>query len=563
MRKPIDGAPEQFGGSGYAFADVCVSMAVKIKRERPDQRRHHRVTAPLFVRVDGHQLRATDWSLGGLRLVDYPGELPVPGSEKSFQLMLPFQGFDVSFDIKAEVVRTDPAAKMFAVRYTEIGERERELMQHFVEELVRGSMSDVEDTIQRIDMPVTPAKLEPDSKAIPAGMPVRRFPVKTAVMTSIYGVAGLIIFGYAGLLSYTNFFRMEVPTAVISAPVETVTAQADGQVQWTNLKPGDPVRAGDVVVNLVDNQLEREIEIADIAVQEQKAKLVFLKKRQVDELDKIRTFANIDLKTVKQGKVEVEGLLEQLTLAGQQLARTKELHGKGYATETKLDEAQKQVITLKSQVEQRRLELSSKVELASENVGKRLFTGTSVLGQSEDIEAQVGLAEDQIRLAQKRHQSFQKQRQRASVTAPFDGVILELPRIDRGSVRKGDVIAIIEQRKNRQVTAFLNQDEILKVGLGDEALLFLPALGETVKGHVSKIDRTSGFIREQDMRQNPGYGWRGPTDRSAKITIDFDDTTKIADSDRYRSGLPVVVVFEQRSTNSLLTTLKKKFQMAM
>ena len=538
-------------------------MAVKIKRERPDQRRHHRVTAPLFVRVDGHQLRATDWSLGGLRLDNLPADMPEPGAEKALQLMLPFQGFDVSFDIKAEVVRVDQASKMVAFRYTEIGERERELMQHFIEELVRGSMSDVEDTIQRIDVPVTPAKLEPDSKAVPAGMPVRRWPMKTAIMTSVYGVAGLVIFGYAGLLGYTNFFRMEVPTAVISAPVETVTAQADGEVAWTNLKPGDPVKAGDVVVNLVDNQLEREIEIADIAVQEQKAKLAFLKKRHADELDKIRSFANVDMKSVKQGKVEVEGLLDQLSLAEAQLARTKELHGKGFATETKLDEAQKQVITLKSQVEQRRLELSSKVELAGENFGKRLFTGNSVLGQSEDLEAQVGLAEDEIKLAQKRHQSYMKQRQRSAVTAPFDGVILELPRIDKGSVRKGDVIAIIEQRKNRQVTAFLNQEEILKVGLGDEAILFLPALGETVKGRVTKIDRTSGFIREQDMRQNPGYGWRGPTDRSAKITIDFDDAKKIADSDRYRSGLPVVVVFEQRSTNSLLTTLKKKFTIAM
>ncbi len=146
-------------------------MAVKIKRERPDQRRHHRVTAPLFVRVGGHQLRATDWSLGGLRIDGYTGELPMAGAELPFHLTLPFQGFDVSFDIKAEVVRTNPAEKMFAVRYTEIGERERELMQHFIEELVRGSMSDVEDTIQRIDVPVTPARLEPDTKRIPIPCP--------------------------------------------------------------------------------------------------------------------------------------------------------------------------------------------------------------------------------------------------------------------------------------------------------------------------------------------------------------------------------------------------------
>ena len=538
-------------------------MAVKIKRERPDQRRHHRVSAPLYVGVDGTRLRATDWSLGGLRLDGYPGDLPAAGAEKQFHLTLPFQGFDVSFDVKAEVVRAGGEAKTVAVRFTEIGERERELMQHFIEELVRGSMSGVEDTIQRIDVPVTPAKLEPDAKNMPANLPMRRWPVKTMVMTGVYGVIGLVIFGYAGLLGYSNFFRMEIQTAVISAPVETVAAQADGQVLWTNLKPGDEVKAGEVVVNVIDNQLEREIEIAGIAVQEQKAKLVFLKKRHLDELDKVRSFANIDMKNVQQGKVELEGLTEQLKIAEKQLATQDMLDKKGLATESKYVEVQKAVVNLKSQIEQRRLELSSHVEIAEQNFGKRLLTNTSVLGQSEEIEAQVGLAENEIKLAEERHKSYLKQRDRTAVTSPFEGTILELPRVNKGSVRKGDTIAVIEQRKNRSVTAYLNQDEILKVGLGDEALLFIPALGETVKGRVTDIDRTSGFVQLENQRQGSGYGWRGANDHSAKITLNFEDPAQIADADRYRAGLPVVVVFEQRSTNSLLSKLKKKFAVAM
>ena len=538
-------------------------MAVKIKRERPDQRRHHRVTAPLFVRVDGHRLRATDWSLGGLCLDGFPGDLPGAGSEKQFSLTLPFQGFDVSFEVKAEVVRVAPATKTVAVRFTEIGERERELMQHFIEELVRGSMSDVEDTIQRIDVPVTPARLEPDVKNLPANLPVRRWPVKTAVMTGVYSLAGLLIFGYASLLGYSNFYRMEIQTAVISAPIETVAAQADGQVEWTSIKPGDEVKSGDVVITLVDNQLEREIELADIAVQERKAQLAYLKTRHADELDKLRGFATVELKNVKQSKVELDGLQEQLTLSEMQFARLKGLHDKGFATETKLDEAQKQLITLRSQLESRRIELSSRVELADQNFGKRLYTGDNIVGQADDVEAQVRLAEHEIQLAEKRSQSYVKQRQRAAVTAPFDGTVLELPRVDKGAVRKGDTIAIIEQRQNRHVTAYLNQDEVLKVGLGDEALLFVPALGETLKGRVREVDRTTGFVREQNERQNPGYAWRGAQDRSAKITIEFEDTSKVADFERYRAGLPVVVVFEQRSTNSLISTLKKKFAVAL
>ena len=93
-------------------------MSVKIKRERPDQRRHHRVSAPLYVTCNGERLRAADWSLGGLRLEGFPAAVPDVGTEVALRLTLPFQGFDVSFDIKAEVVRNAPATGMFAVRYT-------------------------------------------------------------------------------------------------------------------------------------------------------------------------------------------------------------------------------------------------------------------------------------------------------------------------------------------------------------------------------------------------------------------------------------------------------------
>ncbi len=162
-------------------------MSVKVKRERADQRRHHRVSAPIFVTVDGHRLRATDWSLGGLKIDDYPGEIPSLGAEVLLHLTLPFQGFDVSFDAKSECVRSEPATRIFAVRFTVLGERERELMSHFIEELIRGSMVNVEDTIQRIDVPVTPAALQPDVSPT-SQLPIRRWPVKTVVMTTFYGV---------------------------------------------------------------------------------------------------------------------------------------------------------------------------------------------------------------------------------------------------------------------------------------------------------------------------------------------------------------------------------------
>jgi len=133
-----------------------------------------------------------------------------------------------------------------------------------------------------------------------------------------------------------------------------------------------------------------------------------------------------------------------------------------------------------------------------------------------------------------------------------------LPHVDEAGVRRGDVVAIIEQRRKREVTAWLNQDEVLRVGLGDEATLFVPGLNETLKAKITRIDRTSGFVDEQKRAQNPGYRWRGPVDRTAKVTLAFADPARVSDAERYRSGLPVVVIFAQRSTNSILAGLGQK-----
>ncbi len=543
-------------------------MAVKIRRERPDQRRHHRVSAPLFVTYAGHRLKAADWSIGGLRVTDFPGPLPEVGTDIALHLTLPFQGFDVTFDVKLEVLRSDTAAKMFAGRFLQIGERERELMSHFLEELVRGSMSEVGDTIQRIDVPVTPASLQPDVNPMKQ-LPIRRWPVKTLAMSSIYGIIGLFIFGYTALLSYSNFYRMEVQTAVISAPVETVAAQADGHVKWLDVKPGDHVRAGTPIVSLIDSQLQREIEIAEIAVQERKAKLNSMKRKHLDELERVRGYATVEMKNIQQTKLEFEALGAQLAIAERNQARIAGLHAKGFSTDMKLEEARKSVITLTKELEVRRIELKARIELSEQNVGKRMYTGNETIGSGDlfgrvgEIEADIRLSEHEIELAQQRTIAYLKHRDAQSVRAPFDGVVLELPRLNDGSVRRGDTIAIIEQREMRQVTAFLNQDEVLKIGLGDEAQLFVPAIGETLTARVAKIDRTSGFIQEQDKAHNPGYRWRGPVDRSAKVTLQFSDPAKVRNADRYRSGLPVVVIFPQRSTNSLISAIRQRFSLSL
>ncbi|MEL7302136.1 MAG: HlyD family efflux transporter periplasmic adaptor subunit [Pseudomonadota bacterium] len=532
-------------------------MAVKVRRERPDQRRHHRVTAPLFVDVGGWRLRAADWSLGGIRLVGYPDALPALHEEIDLHLVLPFQGFEVAFDAKAEVVRHEPDAQGFALKFTEIGERERELMSHFIEELIRGSMVDVEDTINRIDVPVTPASLEPD--ASPADqVPVRRWPIKTFAMTGLYVLLGFVVFAYTAMLIYANFYRLEVQTAVITSPVDRVTARVDGRLIWKDVAVGKPVKKGEVILDVADTQIDREIEVAQIDVGETKAKLAYVERRYLEELQRVRSFATVEVKNVEQAKLRLEALEAQLATAELHRNRIQSLFGRGYATGVQREDAEKRVITLKKSMQQTRVELESRVTLANENIGRRIYTGENVVGDLGKFEAEVELAKRNIDLARQKLAALARHRERFRITAPFDGQVIKLPLADNLQVRRGDTVAIIEPPKQRLIKAFLTQDEILYVGMGAVVDIVIPSLTQRIEGTVVGIDRTSGFVREQEFRKPPGYSWRGPSDRSAEVTIEIKDVKGFQTDVRYRPGTPVIVVFPRNSVNAALRSVQDR-----
>ena len=504
--------------------------------------------------VGGHALRAADWSLGGLRLEGYPGPLPALGQAVDLKLSLPFQGFNVGFEAKGEVVRNDPATAMFAVRFAELGAREQEVMRHFIEELVRGSMSDVADTIQRIDLPVTPVSTAPDPN--PSDQtPMKRWPVKTVFYSTLYGVLGLFVFSYVGMMAYTNIFRLEVDTAVISAPLVTVQAANEGHIQWTGYKPGDVVKAGATVLQVADNALEQSIDLADLEIRTSKATLESLRHQLVEAMNQLEDLATIEQKQIEQSKFKLDGLRAAAVAADAQYQRTLGLFQKGYTTKAQLEQAERDAVASGTTAEGQAAELSTQSALAGRQIGDRFFTGNQFLGERAKLEAAVKLQEAQIAIAEQRKQLLIQQRQRLAVVAPFDGLILELPRVDQATVNRGDVIAVMEQPRSRMVTAYLTQSEILHVGVGDAAVVYVPAFDASLRARVASIDRTSGFSDDMKAR----FTWRGPLDRSAMVTLEFLDR-EITDEPRsFRSGTPVTVIFQSRSTSEVVNQVVSAF----
>ena len=530
-------------------------MSVKVKRERPDQRRHHRVTAPLFVTINGCRRRVDNWSLGGFKVSGLNAELPQPGQHLDIDVELPFQGFQIAFRQSVEIVRCDRDEAMVAGRFIELGEREAELMQHFIEDIVRGAMSSVDDTIQRIDVPVTPASLKPDGAPAHA-VPVRRWPVRAMVMSSIYIVAGLAVIGYTGIVVFANYFNLEVRSAVISAPLEQVKAQADGRVRWTGFRPGDTIFEGDTVLRLFDNKVEREVDLARLAIEERSNEITYLMRRKVDEIERISAFADVATRDIEQAKLLQESLSAQVKSAQLVYLRTRRLHGDRYDGFIKVANAKRQLVALQKKLASQKVELRTRIKLAEKNLGKRHFTGNNLVGDLQSITAQIQRAEGALKLERQRYELARMQRERLAVKAPFTGTLLNLPHVNNGHVKAGETIALFERNGEREITAFLTQSEVLDVAYDTDAQIYVPATGEVAAARIVNIDRTMGFFKQASKRSPIRLQWREDKERTARVTLAFNDPEAFSRAKEYRAGLPVIVNFSRKYGGYVLARVR-------
>lgn len=526
---------------------------MKLLRERPSQRLHHRVEAPLYVEIDGVSQRVANWSLGGFRVDAYEGDLPRVGQSLECACTLPFQGFNISFKSEAEVIRCHGSTS-FAVQFRHLGERERAVMSHFVEELVRGSMVPAEETIQRIDVPVTPVSTDPSIN--PAhGTPVRRRPLRALGLTALHVVLGGLVVGYASTLLYNHFYRLEVQTAVISAPIEVVTAQGDGRIAQVLLEAGDPVSAGQPVLLIADNDLEQRIDMARLQIEHERTVYATLDNQLVEERARLRDYGLVNNTDIQQVSWEIRALESEVETAKARRDRMATLFSQGWVKKFEIEEAEKTLAAAGAKLQARRLQRKEFETLAKRSDGKRHFDGTQFRGEIVRLDSERRRAQAAVELAEQELEALIQHRERLAVRAPFTGRVLDIAVGPDSALSRGATLATFERDSERVVDAYLTQNEVFEVGLDDTAVIYVPALDKRLEAEVVRVDRTSGFVDEQRSR----YSWRAPMDRSALVSLRFTDPAAAGEA-RVHAGLPASVIFQRRSNNELLAQVWMAFK---
>jgi multidrug resistance efflux pump len=522
-------------------------LALTVTHELADMRRHLWVRAPIDVSIDGIAHAVAEWSLGGIAIEAasranagaHPTNLTQIGRGVALKVALPFQGFDISFPAKGEIEGFERETGRTVIGFRDLGQRERELLSHFVEQLVRGNMVSVDDTIQRLGAPMAVAEFAAAAAKSGADRATAgrfRRPIRAASMTVAYSLAGLIAATYLGSLLYTNLFWLEAPTSTISAPMQSLVSLGDGVVTWTQFKPGDAVKAGDVVLKIADTILEREIEQAEIGVRERENKLAFLARRFENEKKRLGTLAGLSSLKSSHTTAEIESLNIRLQAAQRELRQLPP------SAVGPLAQVRQRIVALQQEIALKGLDRNARANLSKDRNGSGEIVGQTVVGETDNLAAQIELAEADIAISQQRHQAYLSQRERLSIRAPFDGVLRDLTHADTSTVRKGDVAAVVERADQRTVTAFLRQDQLLRVQLGAQAVVHVPATRQTFKATVAEINP----VRSAPTSHTNYSGGQTTTPRRddgmAAVRLMLTAPVKAEDANVYRDGLPAVTM---------------------
>lgn len=524
---------------------------MKIVREKASQRRHHRLTAPLSVFYHDKKYRTRDWSIGGIGLYINNAKQPKIGREFTLKISLPFQGYDIQFSADTRVVRFDEKARLVGLEFIDLPQRSRDLLAYFSEDLIRGHMGTFEDSICRIDIPVTPISTQPTTGHI-SDTPVRRLPFKTVFMTLAYVIFGMAIFGYLGLLLYSNFFRLEVKSSVISTEMRIIKMPVDGFINAEDLEVGAQIKVGQKLLGYEDTSLEKQIIAANLTVDQAKKELWRAKKMyqiENEHKDGARSASGTDKKL---NEAKLFALRAALAAADANLSLIREQGLNNIPSFSRYEVALTERAKAASLVKQTELIISKNAALAAasrQSNSNRLEFAPNLNLSSVDLE----MAHSQLKAKNDELDILLNYKSKTTITAPFPGRVTKIYQNSPGYAAKGEQIMLFERSDQLFVTAFLNQQEIMHIGLNDNAKIYIPSLGKSLTAIVSSIDRHSLLLNKSSTH----YVWREDKVRSAVVHLWIDmDSPNVTG---IRTGMPVVTIFNRKTSSELWSAFLQIF----
>jgi multidrug resistance efflux pump len=513
-----------------------------VRFDPPSMRKHDRVAAPAAVVLDDILYSTLQWSLGGFCIQGYHGDA-VPGERRTVRFMLSFHGFEVGFGAEVEVCRVDPARETLAARYLDLGERERELLKHFLSGLVSGQITAVGDTIRHLDIPL---------HSLPGPRPSHEEPRNRwqrardlAGRSALYLILGPILIGFAALAAYRSFYRLEIPTAVVARPIESLVSLGTGRIGGIYVHEGQSVAAGQKLFSVDDDGAAREREDARFDRDRARADLQAAQTASRSGNQRLDVYRSIAARKQTVARERVNALTAECAVAQKQLDRVEAVVAQGLGEEAMLDQVRATHARLKGSLEEAKAEL----EIANDAVraaGRGIFyDGFRLVEDGPQLRTAESEARVRLKLAEERLRTADARAELLTCRAPFAGSVLRVAKSEASTVGRGEEVVFIERLLEApHVQALLSQEEVGQVRVGSRVTVRIPALGRSFSAAVDRVDRAN--VLSNPLLTNPSLrpAWGASADRSAWLSAALVDVSP-RDQESLRSGMPAVVMLDR------------------
>lgn len=264
----------------------------------------------------------------------------------------------------------------------------------------------------------------------------------------------------------------------------TLNSMAPGRIKEVNVKEGDTVEAGQVLVTIDSD-----------AINAQKAQVeaqIETVKSQLNATKAGKTAAEAQLEKAQNGAQpeEIAQAKASYDLLEQTYDRIKILVDEGASTQADLDNAKMQL-----EVARNKYELAQK--------GAREEDIKAAQAQVDQATASVEAVEGQLKQAEAGLESINVSLNNTSITAPTSGIITSL-NVEVGEmVSSGMPVLVITNTEAPSITCNIKETDISKIKLDEEVSVTFPAYEDkTFTGKVTKINKNADFATKRATNDN-------------------------------------------------------------
>jgi multidrug resistance efflux pump len=512
-----------------------------VRYDGPSARRHPRVDAPAWVELDGGRYPTVDWSLGGFRVSGLPEE-PRVGEPRAIRFFLNFQGFEIGFEAQARLHGVDPALAQAWGEFIDLGPREHDLLRHFVVGVATGEVSSVSDTLVHIDSPTSVANWGRAPSVGEGTLAGESWKKRGRLQRSLYFVAGPLLAGYALLAGYQSVFRMEIETAMVVRPTETVVAQGVGHLESMLVREGQTVSAGQPLFTAVDEDHGRDLDAKQQELARAELELKSAHASKLAAQEQMAIYLGIAHHKQKMASERVKALSIETESAQKNLARLESLVHQGLEPNSSLDAATAAFARVKGELNQALpdLDLANDAVHAAEQGS--FYDGFRLIGELPEQTIREESAAARVHLAEQELASDPRgSGGRTIYSAPFPGRLVRITKSPGSTVDRGETLALIERvDAEPTIYALLTQDQVTRIRLGEGGTVRVPMLQKRFRAVVVRTDKVGAIPGRVVGDLLTNLARPRASDPAGYVEMELRSLTP-AGRNALRSGMPAIV----------------------